>query len=356
MQLVQQGLVQLPRHHPGADVAEEGLFLESSQGVELLQGWGLRAAALDALRHPAVLQHLSGAETGLGKHCEQPFEQIFRTNTYVVPGCAFQGVLPLDDMSTTAGTTKGRVSRKQHEEHTAQSPKVLLFVALITFQHLWCRVNDRADLCLQLRSLEDPATETEIYDLHCDLHARRRLSSCVHVYDHDVFGLDVPVNDTMVMAVGERRRDLHHHLSRVALVEGTQLCDAVEKLTAVYMLHDDVQVLGILEHLQEPADARMVQRLHQIHLGAKVLDCCLRIRPNFVEAGCRVRLPHPFDRDGPAVPFLIGTCAHSLHCQPHVPESALAKLSRLAVVVIGPARSFPQEHFAVELLTFPPRQ
>ena len=102
--------------------------------------------------------------------------------------------------------------------------------------------------------------------------AKVNQTNLVRTVDHDVFGLDVSVDDALGVAVVQGRKELLH------ITGGNSLCkclvllggDLLEQLLALNELHDQVDVIGALVSFIIFDDVWMVERRQYLDL---VTDC-----------------------------------------------------------------------------------
>mmetsp|Transcript_85372 Transcript_85372/g.226641 ORF Transcript_85372/g.226641 Transcript_85372/m.226641 type:complete len:226 (+) Transcript_85372:1313-1990(+) len=82
----------------------------------------------------------------------------------------------------------------------------------------------------------------------------------------DVLRLHVPVSDSAVVRVLQRTGALFHNVGSGGLVYAALLHDAVKHFAALAELHDEEHEFALLIGLQELADVRVVELLHDLRL------------------------------------------------------------------------------------------
>mmetsp|Transcript_50130 Transcript_50130/g.144433 ORF Transcript_50130/g.144433 Transcript_50130/m.144433 type:complete len:220 (+) Transcript_50130:694-1353(+) len=202
---------------------------------------------------------------------EAPDEVLGRVG-HIRPLLSLEGVPSLDDAVADVAAEERGVPGQHHEQQAPQSPKVNLLVARARRQDLRGGVQERADLGLQLDPPQDPATEAEVDDL--DNHVLRPITF-LRIDDKDILGLDVPMHDAMLVAIQQGGRDLLDDLHGIGLAEAAKRHDAVEELATCDALHNQVEALSVLVHVQESANAWVVQRFQQLDLRVEVHHRCL---------------------------------------------------------------------------------
>ncbi|GIX60761.1 peptidyl-prolyl cis-trans isomerase, putative [Babesia caballi] len=163
-----------------------------------------------------------------------------------------------------------RVSH-QHDEHDDAGAPYVAALVVVADEHLRRDVIGRAHEAGELVGFAALCREAPVYDLDGRVIA--------HVGVQYVLGLQVSVDDALAVAVGNGRENLPHHRGRVLLAEAAALYDLVEQLPAPAHLHDEVQALLVLVHLQELDDVgNHMRNLHDGNLTLHahgVLDVCL---------------------------------------------------------------------------------
>ena len=101
----------------------------------------------------------------------------------------------------------------------------------------------------------DRAREAEVEDLH---DAARR--------DHQVLGLQVPVNEAGLVGVGHALGRLHRDVHRPRERQPPVLKERTDG-AAVHVLHDDVGTRGALADLVDRQDVRVTERGRRLRLG-----------------------------------------------------------------------------------------
>ena len=114
----------------------------------------------------------------------------------------------------------------------------------------------------------EPALDLELLGgAHVD---ERKEAVDVH---HEVFGLEVAVDDAVGVQVLHHQEDLRHQLPRVLGREGDDLGDDVEEVLALNELHDEVDEVGVLYQLVEAHhEGELRYRTQDLLLVHYVLD------------------------------------------------------------------------------------
>lgn len=84
--------------------------------------------------------------------------------------------------------------------------------------------------------------------------------------DKNVFGLDVTINDTLLVEVLKRQDEFSTIKFSAILVKASVLLEMVEQLTSVDELHDEVEMELVLERELELHNERMVKLLQDVTL------------------------------------------------------------------------------------------
>jgi hypothetical protein len=161
---------------------------------------------------------------------------------------------------------KRRVSTEEHIKDDAETPHVT-FLPVLALQHFGGHVVGRPDHCVHLFSLGHslvPLREAEVDQLHL-----RQFSLVSHQV---VFGLQVPMDDLLIVQVLHCAEHLGHQRRSVVLVEFGISNDAIKKFTTRAILHDDVDVAVIHEGLVELDDVGVVDACKNEQLFFKMLD------------------------------------------------------------------------------------
>jgi hypothetical protein len=118
--------------------------------------------------------------------------------------------------------------------------------------------------------------------------------------DHDVLGLDVAVDDAVLVGRGQTVRRLRADFQHLLLGEGRAL---IAQRLPVHMLHDDEELAVMLLDVVDGANVRMVERRRRACLLQKARPC-IRL--------CRHLRREKFQRDF-AIEFGIDGEIHLAH-------------------------------------------
>mmetsp|Transcript_5731 Transcript_5731/g.15796 ORF Transcript_5731/g.15796 Transcript_5731/m.15796 type:complete len:257 (-) Transcript_5731:157-927(-) len=199
------------------------------------------------------------------------------------------------------------VATKHDVKDDPATPDVASLRVLLR-EHLRRHVRGRARRPHQHLAGLDGAGEAEVRDL------QGALVQGAGLVDQAVVRLQVSVADFVLVQVEDRPKDLLHHNSSDRLGEENSPLDMVLQASACAHLQNEVQVLGVLHHLVQHEEVRMVQLLHDLNLQ---LDDGV-LRPHFL--------------------FVDGLdCAHRASCfyraLPHHAEGALSEHLLVQVVM-----------------------
>jgi len=89
---------------------------------------------------------------------------------------------------------------------------------------------------------------------------------------HDVFGLQVPVNDVILVQVGYRREDLGDVDARVALLEPPVALQQLAEVTQRAVLQDEEEIVVVLEGVAQLHYERVHRDRKHVALAHRVLD------------------------------------------------------------------------------------
>jgi hypothetical protein len=211
-------------------------------------------------------------------YCSQPFcrvtlqhtsKQLFRFIGNVSPllGIKFQCLAKnvFENLGVRV-SLKRRVSTKEHIKDDTKTPHVT-FLPILALQHFRGHVVGSSNNGVHLFSLGHslvPLREAEVDQLH--LRQFRLVSHQV------VFGLQIPVDDLLIMQVFHGAEHLGHQGGSVVLVEFGISNDAIKKFTTRAILHDDVDVAVIHEGLVELDDVGVVDTCKNEQLFFEMLD------------------------------------------------------------------------------------
>lgn len=123
-------------------------------------------------------------------------------------------------------------------------------MAFVVLKHFWAEVLGRAAERVGLFVFSDLLRQAEV----CDPD----VAVCV---DEDVFGLDVPVHDVLLVHVLEAQQDLTHVELRQLLREAPLLQQVEEQFAASANVHDEVELAGALERPMQLDKKGMVAKL-----------------------------------------------------------------------------------------------
>jgi hypothetical protein len=155
------------------------------------------------------------------------------------------------------GAVKWWNSRKNNVGHYAQRPNVALFPVLVV-EDFGCDVVGSSDGLGQFLSCLELLGCTEIDDLD--------LVKLFGGFQENVFRLEIPVNNMVLMAVGYAREQLLHQSCSIPLVKFALGNNFIEQLAALDMLSHDVETFLVLEVLENLHDVGVVERAQRVDL------------------------------------------------------------------------------------------
>lgn len=106
--------------------------------------------------------------------------------------------------------------------------------------------------------------------------------------DKNVFGLDVTINDTLLVEVLKRQDEFSTIKFSAILVKASVLLEMVEQLTSVDELHDEVEMELVLERELELHNERMVKLLQDVTLDSDTVKLVSLEHKFFFDAFHRV--------------------------------------------------------------------
>ena len=137
-----------------------------------------------------------------------------------------------------------------HEEvHDDPAAPNIALDPIVSLKHLWGHINRLglvsttycANMAFEPLCAFD--TRPKVYKLH---------NGFLLGHKQDVLGLDIPMRDIQPMAIAEGRQNLVHGPGKI-LLGGLLRIPRIEQLTALQVLHNDIEaviVLKVLEYLQ----------------------------------------------------------------------------------------------------------
>ena len=126
-------------------------------------------------------------------------------------------------------------------------------------------------LILQLLLLSKTSINAQIFDSVKYLITEAKINelNVVVVIEQQIFRLQVPVNDAKFVDVLNARQDLRVHLACFLLLKPPVFYDVLEQLATAAVLHDQIQVVVILNHLKVTIGMHLLRRAAR-HLGASL--------------------------------------------------------------------------------------
>ena len=126
------------------------------------------------------------------------------------------------------------------ENHAARPDVRTKSVVALTPDHLGRGVAGTPAGCLQRFAFLVQITQAEVNQL-----------DVVVVVEQKIFGLQVAVHDPQLVDVLDAREDLRVHLAGLFLGQAPVLDDVLKKLAAGTVLHDEVEVVVVFDHLYQ---------------------------------------------------------------------------------------------------------
>mmetsp|Transcript_71728 Transcript_71728/g.233201 ORF Transcript_71728/g.233201 Transcript_71728/m.233201 type:complete len:367 (-) Transcript_71728:228-1328(-) len=167
----------------------------------------------------------------------------------------------------------------------------------------------------------------------------------IPVDEADVLQLQVPVGDAPAVGIlqgtGHLRRDLRHEPLR----DGAAVHEAIEQVAASAILHDEEHGLPLCVSLEEPADTRVVQVLHDFDLAQERLELVLFLLLRLTDV--RGALVHLLYRDKPIL-------EHSVFGQINLTITANAQLPTFDLVSPRHSNVHAFTHESTGVETHPP--
>jgi hypothetical protein len=150
---------------------------------------------------------------------------------------------------------------EHHVQHDSKAPQVnplvvaipgLGRIANLGRPVLWRANTSKRSAVTVLDELRMP----KVRQLHLELVASRVL-----LVEENVLRLEVAVNNALGVDVLQALGDLHEDVARRGLVEGAPLHYLVEEVASRDQLHDEVELVLILDGLEERHDLRVPERI-----------------------------------------------------------------------------------------------
>lgn len=135
---------------------------------------------------------------------------------------------------------------------------------LLALDHLWCSVARTAASCLEAFSLVVKVAQAKVDNF-----------DGVVVVEQQIFRLQVSVHNAQFVDVLDARDDLLVHFDCLFLLEATVFHDMLEELPTRAVLHDQVQVVVVLNHLVKLDYVWMTNFLEDCNLSVDSVDVAL---------------------------------------------------------------------------------
>ena len=160
----------------------------------------------------------------------------------------------------TAGV-EGREAHNHFIGENTQGPPVDGEAVAALNQNLWRQVVGRTTegegLCIAFKDLG----QAEIGEAD--------IAIFVH---QDVFGLEITVDNVLLVQVAERHSDLNGIEARSVLIEARDIAEMHEKLTATHKSHDEEDLLLSLEHVAHAHEEGVISLQQDVLLQTSRLD------------------------------------------------------------------------------------
>mmetsp|Transcript_69918 Transcript_69918/g.200377 ORF Transcript_69918/g.200377 Transcript_69918/m.200377 type:complete len:400 (+) Transcript_69918:501-1700(+) len=270
-ELVALRVLQLPRD----DVQQH--LLQGAQMAEGLQP--LDVEAVEAVRPapagrrvggPSAVQRLLGAEADLGVDAHELPDEVLGVGRHVGPDGFLEAVARLLHLPHDLGFRSAREgwgARQQDVHHDTSTPHVAP-ATVLPLEDLGGDVVRGAHHSAEHLLLVTRTRRPEVDELHDVLrHGASGLQE-------DVLGLHIAMDEVQAVHVRERPEGILHDGRGPGLAEAPRRCGqkAFEELTSRTKLHDEEDLLAILESLVQTDQVRMVKLLHDGHLLLEVCD------------------------------------------------------------------------------------
>mmetsp|Transcript_29831 Transcript_29831/g.75916 ORF Transcript_29831/g.75916 Transcript_29831/m.75916 type:complete len:330 (+) Transcript_29831:1384-2373(+) len=221
-------------------------------------------------------------------------------------------------------TTERQPSTQEEVGHNAATPEVRRMV-VVPAQHLRSDETDGAAGLLEELVRRADTGEAEVRELH-----NVTLQGAI-VSQQSVLRLDVTVHNVLRMHVRDTLKHLPQQQGRMQLREHLRVEQKVYKLSSGAQLHDQVQVVLVLECVEKPHNmllaCMVTEHLHDLYLLAQALRVP---SPGPAQALVEVRLLSVRVRDPLALPrdrFDRSQCARpDVRHLPHAPERTISQL------------------------------
>ena len=149
-------------------------------------------------------------------------------------------------------------------EKDTQGPSVDFVSVWVFIHHFWCHVLERATERLSI-----PREHIALRILlKLDLTSPAKVANLYHllVVDEQVFRLQIPVNEPVLVHEVNAANSLNEVPKRVTFVEALFLGDALEEVLLLDELHDEVLVLAVLQVRVESHDIDVLELLMNLYL------------------------------------------------------------------------------------------
>lgn len=156
---------------------------------------------------------------------------------------------------------KGRLSNEELVQEDTDGPEVDARVVFATLDHLRSEIVEctTESTTASRGTRDDGPTKVREFDVTV-------------LGEEDVFGLEVPVDDVLLVAVDESLCDLSDVAGSLGLREATLLLETTKELSFGGVLHEDVDVGVVIKVAKHPEDVLMAQVGLDLDLSSELLS------------------------------------------------------------------------------------
>mmetsp|Transcript_27182 Transcript_27182/g.33812 ORF Transcript_27182/g.33812 Transcript_27182/m.33812 type:complete len:303 (+) Transcript_27182:888-1796(+) len=234
---------------------------------------------------------------------------------------------------------KGQVAANHRVQDDTRTPDVCTEAEVtLTADHLRGGIAGTTARCFELLAFLVEVAEAEIDELNV-----------VVVVEEEVLGLEVAMDDAQLVNILNARQNLRVHLAGFGLLEAPVLDNVLEKLSTRAVLHYQVQVVIVLNHLQPatkahaiPVEGQLNQSINQSQAMEKgaltsynwtTLGCLTRFKiviSRLIRSKSAASLIFSFSRIFIATFSLVGSCVPCLTL-PNVPLPFVLPTEKLPI-------------------------